>query len=305
MPANKGYVTAEGGIRLFFRTLGSGEEAVLIPNGFHLFDELSFLADRRTLIFYDLRNRGWSDPVTDGSRLERGIHNDVEDLEAVRRHFGLPSVALLGHSYVGLPLVLYAMKHPSRVERVVQIGPMPPNLATQYPPHLTGADETLRDVFGRLGQMQKERGAEDAEEFCRKFWSVLRLIYVTDPANAEKINWGRCELSNERNFMKYWVGAILPSIQSLDLTGDEMARVEAPVLTIHGTRDRSSPYGAGREWALRLPNARLVTVEGAGHAPWIEAPDEVFASIETFLDGTWPPSAREVKSTQIPPDRRE
>jgi len=45
-----------------------------------------------------------------------------------------------------------------------------------------------------------------------------------------------------------------------------------------------------------LPDARLVTVEGASHAPWIEAPEKVFSSISTFLDGAWPPDAQMVKS---------
>src|SRR5437667_10930358 len=39
-------------------------------------------------------------------------------------------------------------------------------------------------------------------------------------------------------------------------------------LTVHGTKDRSSPYGGGREWALMLPNARLLTIENVAHAPW-------------------------------------
>ena len=47
---------------------------------------------------------------------------------------------------------------------------------------------------------------------------------------------------------------------------------------------------------LLLPNARLVTVENAAHAPWIEAPELVFGSIEKFLDGAWPPAARKVTS---------
>jgi pimeloyl-ACP methyl ester carboxylesterase len=125
---------------------------------------------------------------------------------------------------------------------------------------------------------------------------VLRLIYVTSPADADRVDWGRCELPNERNLMKYWMGSLIPSIKALNLTGDDFAKVKATVLTIHGTKDRSAPYGGGREWALLLPNARLVTVENAGHAPWIEAPEKVFGAIETFLGGAWPETARSVKS---------
>jgi pimeloyl-ACP methyl ester carboxylesterase len=96
--------------------------------------------------------------------------------------------------------------------------------------------------------------------------------------------------------MKYWMGTILPSIQRLQLGADVLGPVQTPVLTIHGTKDRSAPYGGGREWARLLPNARLVTVDDAGHAPWIEAPEKVFGSISTFLDGAWPAAAQKVES---------
>jgi pimeloyl-ACP methyl ester carboxylesterase len=103
--------------------------------------------------------------------------------------------------------------------------------------------------------------------------------------------------------MKYWSEIILPSIQNLHLTAEDLAKVKTPVLTIHGTRDRSAPYGGGREWALLLPNAQLVTVENAGHAPWIEAPEKVFGAMNTFLGGAWPESAEKVKSLD-PNDER-
>jgi pimeloyl-ACP methyl ester carboxylesterase len=67
-----------------------------------------------------------------------------------------------------------------------------------------------------------------------------------------------------------------------------------PVLIVHGTKDRSTPYGGGREWALTLPNARLLSVENTAHAPWIEAPDKVLDSIELFLNGNWPDQAETV-----------
>lgn len=131
---------------------------------------------------------------------------------------------------------------------------------------------------------------------------VLDDVLDLDPADADRIDWGRCDLPNERNFMKYWTETVFPSIQSLNLSAEDLARVETPVLTLHGTKDRSAPYGGGREWVQRLPNARLVTVENAGHAPWIEAPERVFGSIGAFLQGGWPEGAEKVESLDYPAD---
>jgi pimeloyl-ACP methyl ester carboxylesterase len=103
--------------------------------------------------------------------------------------------------------------------------------------------------------------------------------------------------------MKYWTEVIMPSIQNLRLTAEDFAKVKALVLTIHGTKDRSAPYGGGREWALSLPNVRLLTIENAAHAPWIEAPEEVFGALQTFLDGMWPTRAHKITSLEPEAER--
>jgi pimeloyl-ACP methyl ester carboxylesterase len=299
MQPDEGYVTTEDGVRLYFRILGEGPSTVLFPNGFDLLDDFRYLAGDRRLAVFDLRNRGFSDPVQDASKLKAGVHNDVEDLEAVRRHLGADAIDILGHSYVGLTVALYAIKHGARVRRVVQLGPTGPFPAKQYPEPLSFADGTLQEVFAALEPLRKERGSADPVELCRRFWSVLRRIYVADAADADRIRWGRCDLPNERGFMSYWMEHVWPSLLGLNLTAEEIAGVAVPVLTVHGMKDRSAPYGGGREWALLLPEARLVTVRNGAHAPWIEAPEQVFGAIETFLNGAWPEGAEAVGSLEI------
>jgi pimeloyl-ACP methyl ester carboxylesterase len=39
-------------------------------------------------------------------------------------------------------------------------------------------------------------------------------------------------------------------------------------------------------------DARLVTIQDGGHAPWIEAPDRVFQSIDAFLGGERPAAVK-------------
>lgn len=298
MQSSEGYVTAEDGIRLFFQTLGNGPKTAVFANGRYLMQDFQRFANGRTLIFYDVRNFGRSDAAD--VKLARGIQQDVDDLEAVRRHFGIDKIAAAGHSYTGKTLILYAMKHPERVSRLLQIGPIEPYAGKQYPTHLTGADETLADFFRKASELQQESVSLDPKELCRRFWALLRVIYVANPADAEKIQWSRCDEPNAMSFLNYWNQVLLPSIQNLALAPEQFARVTCPVLTIHGRKDRSAPYGGARDWAMSLPNARLVTVENAAHAPWVEDPEKVFGAMETFLDGVWPPSARIVTSLDTP-----
>jgi pimeloyl-ACP methyl ester carboxylesterase len=292
MSVREGYALTEDGVRLFFQTVGTGPQTVLIPNGISLVDDFARFANGRTLVFFDVRNRGRSDQVADTSK-QRGVQDDVDDLDAVRRHFDVSRVDLIGHSYVGITVVLYALKYPVHASRVVQIGPMQPHAGSEYPPQLMCRDETFHRVMAALADLEKERQTMDRIEFCRRFWAALNPLYVTNAADVDKLpKWDRYELANEASLRQYMAGVIMPSIQALNLTAAELASVNAPVLTIHGTKDRSAPYGGGRDWALALPSARLLAVEGAGHAPWIESPRLVFDSIETFLNGAWPEAAQ-------------
>ena len=296
MRSSDEYVTANDGVRLFVQRMGDGPDALIIPNRVYMVDAFARLANRRTVLFCDPRNRGCSDRVTDPGKVEKGIHHDVDDFDAIRRHYGIDRVSLLGHSYIATGVVLYAMKYPQHTRRVVQMGPIGPDYAHQYPVHLTKADATLSDVLAGLGELQKERASLAPETFCKKFWAMLRPLYVLDPADADRLGWEPCHLSNETAFMQPWTEHVLPSLQRLHLTAEDFARVRSPVLVIHGRKDRSSAYGGGRDWALRLPDARLVTVDNAAHVPWIEAPDLVFGAIDTFLDGGWPETSERVSA---------
>lgn len=93
---------------------------------------------------------------------------------------------------------------------------------------------------------------------------------------------------------------LFTSVQRLEISKADVARVSIPVLTIHGTKDRNAPYGAGREWGLLLPNERLLTVEGAAHQVFAEFPEIVFPAIRTFLQGGWPAKAEKVKTLERP-----
>jgi proline iminopeptidase len=131
MRSSEGYVTTRDGVRLYVRRVGDGPGAVIVPNGIYLMPDFARIASGRTVLFYDVRNRGLSDTITDESRIAQGIRHDVDDLETVRRDAGFDRIAVVGHSYVGLTVILYAMKYPEHVDRVIQMGPIPPSIGKQ------------------------------------------------------------------------------------------------------------------------------------------------------------------------------
>jgi proline iminopeptidase len=299
-----GWMAGADGVRLYYERIGSGPRTIIVPGRLFLARDLAPLAERHTVILYDMRNRGRSSRVDDGRLLT--IQKDVEDLEAVRRHFRVERFVPVGYSYLGFMVVLYAMAHPDRVDRLVQLGPVPRKFGTEYPASLLHRDSVPPvdpAAAARLDSLERAGWArERPREFCRES-QVMRVRLVGDPARAARL-MDPCDMPNEwpvnldRHFEHHF-GAV----QRLDVPADSVRRVRVPVLTIHGTWDRNAPYAAGREWALTLPNARLITVERAAHQVTADAPELVVPAIDAFVRGEWPAAAEKITSLERVPAR--
>jgi proline iminopeptidase len=297
-----GYVTSNDGVRLYYAKVGSGSKTVIMPGRLFAFRDFQRLANGRTLIFYDMRDRGRSDALVDVSRIS--LQHDADDLETVREHFGIKKPDLIGFSYLGKIVVLYAIQHPDHVNRIVQIGPVARKLGTKFPDTLTAGDENkVPDPAEtrKIEELYNNGFAKDhPKEYCEMEWKIEQQRMVGNPANTSRIP-SPCDMENEWP-IHLWTHfrPLLASDQALDIPKESIAKVTAPVLTIHGRKDRNAPYGGGREWDMLLPNARLITIDGAAHMSWVEFPEIVFPSIDLFLNGQWPEQAEPVKHLELP-----
>jgi pimeloyl-ACP methyl ester carboxylesterase len=295
----EGYVTTDDGVRLFYRKIGTGPAVAIVPGAAFYGHDLDRLGERHTVIFYDMRNRGRSDRVDDPNRIS--ILRDVADLERVRSQLGIDRFTPIGWSYLGLMVMLYAVENPQHVSRVIQIGPMARVLGTEFPAELKAKDDPAWSDAAAQAELAKLAASDlpqrDPEAHCRAQWEIFKGSLVGDQRNAARIPQP-CVHENEwpRNVDPHFQ-ALFATIATLETPGwDRFAALEFPVLTIHGTQDRQSAYGAGREWATHLTDARLLTVPGAAHMVWIDAPEVVVSAIDEFLAGGWPAAAEDLKA---------
>jgi pimeloyl-ACP methyl ester carboxylesterase len=136
--------------------------------------------------------------------------------------------------------------------------------------------------------------ARDQARICAKEWEVLRVRLVGRPEAAQHLP-DPCGYPNEwPRHLQVHFRASFGSVQRLALPAERLRAIRSPVLVIHGTWDRNAPYGGGRQWALELPDARLLTIPGAAHAPWADHGTEVTLALTRFLDGQWPDGAERV-----------
>lgn len=280
------YVVTADSIRLYVRTLGSGPDTIIIPGAMYLAQDLVRLTPGRTLVLYDPRSRGASDAVLDP--LRSGVEREVTDMEEVRAGLGIDRASIIGWSYLGAVVALYAADHPEHVRSVVQIGPMAPRRATSSVADRRGSPPDSADLRYLADLEEAGLPSTDPVRYCREF-ARIRLIQpmMGHAEGAARTRMDPCLYWNEWPTQLFaTLGRLLPPDRDWDYT-ERAARVQAPVLTIHGTNDPNAPVEGGREWASLIPNARLLELQGVGHAPWLEAPEEFFTAVDAFLREHW------------------
>ena len=75
----------------------------------------------------------------------------------------------------------------------------------------------------------------------------------------------------------------LEILRDLDLR-DALPEIKQPALVIAGERDRLSPPQASRYLAQTMPNARVVEIKGAAHAPFLSHRDEFVKQVVDFME---------------------
>jgi pimeloyl-ACP methyl ester carboxylesterase/ketosteroid isomerase-like protein len=286
----EGFVTTPDGVKLHYRKLSNGSPVTIIaPLDFALYEPLSHFADIATVITFDGRSRARS-TVSDVKMLT--IDQDVADLETVRAFFKLDKFIPVGYSYLGKVVAMYAAAHPEHVSRVIQLAPGA-NRFSDMPAPEQGTFGAPEELVKKLDELRASKTATP-REICEAYWRLAAYRMAGDPKHASRFDISSCAYENEQNFMSTFEH-LWPTILASSLSAEEMKKITMPVLVIHGNRDRNADYKGGRAWAASLPDARLVTVEGAAHGLWIDDPVTFFGAIRHFLRGEWPLGSEKIQ----------
>jgi pimeloyl-[acyl-carrier protein] methyl ester esterase len=199
----------------------------------------------------------------------RGEASLDEWLDALLAVVPQPAV-WLGWSLGGLVALRAAQRHPRQVTALVTLASTPcfvrkPGWQSAMLPSLLEAFavELAQDYARTLNRFLslQVRGSERAN-------AVLKTLRATLLAHGEPDTAGLL--------------AGLDILRSSDLR-DDMKSIACPWLMIMGDRDTLVPVGAGRDTSRLCAAARVEVIEGAGHAPFLAAPETVADRINRFL----------------------
>lgn len=294
---DEGYLPGAGGTRLFYRTVGAGDPTIVVIHGGpggtlnSLFPDLKPLAARHRVIYYDQRGGGRSSLPEDPKDLDARWF--VEDLEAVRRHFGLERLNILAHSFGPLIAARYAEAYPPHVGRMVFMGAIGPRAAD--------AGAFAMEQFARMDDATRKRSMALVRELQGGTSpDPIALCLEYEALEREMATRRRETTSQEATSCDGPPGAVryafaqtsrvtFESFGEWDFTA-RLRTLTAPLLVVYGDRD-PSPRSAHEAWVRSVRAARLLVVPGAGHGPHVDRPGVFFPSVEAFFDGSWPKGA--------------
>lgn len=282
LPLAAGSFKASDGVTLHYDVVGKGTPVVLLSGGpgfspDYLRPIAERLAGSHSFVLFHQRGTGRS-KIAEYNATTMALPRLAADLEELRRGLGIEKLTIVAHSWGGILTMLYASDHPERIARIAFVGSGGPTLASTAS---LGINLNLR-----LTDVEKAKIKEWSDpkriEADRKL-AVLELTKASAPAYfADRSKAALLTGPMDRDsFNDEAFRAILPQIGlDFDLRG-KLAELPAAVLIIHGKQD---PLESSGELHEAFPASKLELLEGAGHFPWLEQPEKLFALLETFLD---------------------
>lgn len=242
------------------------------PGGTHLnfkphLDSLTACAQ---LIYIDQRGCGFSDESdTDLYTLEQ----NVEDIEALRKHLGLEKIWVLGHSYGGMVAMSYALKYQNYLNGLL--------LMATSPSHrfLEKAKKYVEEHGNKAQKYYAEKlweGSFQSEEEVEEYYKVMQPLYSIKSSNNDqkKPYVKRAYRVLNKGFSTF--------LRTFDLTED-LKNIDVPTLIVAGKHDWITPVSESEEIHQQIPHSTLHILENSGHSVFVDENKNCISLIKNFI----------------------
>ena len=214
------------------------------------------------VIMFDRRGNGLSDPVPPDS--SPPFEARIDDIRAVMEAVGSQRAIIYGASESGALAMLFAALHPERTLGLIVIGGSARTAwAPDYPWGFSQADHEL--------ELQRIESMWGTEEFIRQGW----------PSIAEDPDLLRAEAALARNAMSPGAAVVYEKMTwDMDVRS-ALPSIHVPTLILHRAGDGPEEQ---QYLADHIPTARLVSLPGKEHVPYIGNQNEVTDQVREFVD---------------------
>jgi len=248
------------------------------PGGDHTGFKPGFspLAEHMQLVYFDHRGQGRSakgDPAT------YTLDENVEDMEALRRHLSCGPIVSIGTSYGGMVAMAHAIRYPDSVSHLIAV------VTASHGGFIARAQQIIRERGTPEQQAACETlwaGGFTSPQHLRRYYEIMAPLYARhyDPVAAEA---GRKRGSNSPEPINRAFG---PDgfLRRYDVR-PELGRISAPTLILAGRHDWICPPEFSEEIHALIPGSTLRIFEDSSHSIRADEPEAMRAAIVAFVAG--------------------
>jgi len=221
------------------------------------------LADSRQVLLIDNRGIGESDVPQGGY----SIKEMADDVLAIANHLDWERFDLVGVSMGGMISQHLAVHAPRRIRKLVLMSTSHggPNQTPLSAEALTAFQvDPAASVFEKVKQFSKIN--------YTKTW------LTENPQQFESNIHQSIKYRRSGRGILNQMGAVM----GFNLE-QEISAIDLPTLVVHGSGDRLLDFTNGQLIADKIPNAQLITIEGAGHLVWMVDRGQSASAINKFL----------------------
>lgn len=273
-------------VKIWYRVAGHGPLLVITSPQWgvgaeNLQTSMNALEQHFTVAYVDARGNGKSSRPTNPDRVSTLAN--TEDLDGLRRHWGLDKLNILGHSGGGSIVLGYAERYPEHVNKLIMVdaevtdlypSPDQPKILKSWehdPEHATFVSH-WHDPF-------------DSDESFERFIKNILGLYLYQPSKTLPLLENAFK-GPPATHLHYWTFANWTRDETLHpmKQSKELDKVQAKTLIIVGRHDFICPVSMSEQAAKGIAGSRLVIFEQSGHFAWIEEPGKFFPLVTQFLE---------------------
>jgi pimeloyl-ACP methyl ester carboxylesterase len=241
------------------------------------------------VIRFDNRDIGKSSKMTGGKRLTAvellklrflkipvaapyKLSDMAQDVTGLMDVLGIKSAHLVGASMGGMIAQEVAISFPQRVRSLTSI------MSTTGNPKVPPPTREAAAILMAPPPANKE-------EYYARFAQTWKILRVGSFPLDESLDRARAERTYARGLSPAGVGRQFRAILASGSRKQRLASVKAPTLVIHGTVDPLVRPEGGQDTAASIPGAKLLMIEGMGHALPIPMWPEIIDAIDKHAHG--------------------
>jgi len=262
------YAEVGAGLRMHYHSVGEGEAILFLhgsgpgASGWSNFSANAqvFAEKGYRCILPDSLGYGLSSKPTEGLYTLEFMGGAALKL---MDHLGILRFTIVGNSQGGAQAIHLALKHPSRVEKLVLMAPGGLESRERYM-EMPGIRSMMRCIYGPEG-------------ITREGMHKLFSKQVVDPSIIPP------ELIDKR----YEVAMTQPRhvFESMRVGNLEarLGEIQCPTLGLWGKNDNFCPHSGAAKLEKQVPGARVISIEDCGHWVMVEHPELFNKSVLEFL----------------------